>query len=245
MIFNLIATLIIGLISGFIGAITGGGGLISMPFLIFLGLSPQIALATGKFGGMGLSFGGLFKYIKEKKIIWEYAIVLSVFGILGSLIGSRILLTTNATILQKLIGILLIVMIPTIFINRDFGLNEKTTSLKRKIFGCIFYFLISILASFLGGLGIITISIVIYFFGLTMIKANATELFSYSIFSLSAVLIYAFNGIIDYRVGVIFFLGMLVGGYLGAHTAIKKGDKWVKLIFLIIVFASAIKILLN
>ena len=87
--------------------------------------------------------------------------------------------------------------------------------------------------------------IVIFFFGLSIIKANATELFSYSVFSLCSVIIFAFNGLIDYRIGIILFLGMLVGGYVGAHTAIKKGDNWVKIFFTIVVIASALKILLS
>lgn len=242
---TIIAILIIGLVCGFIGAIAGGGGLISIPFLIFLGIPPQITLATNKFGGLGLSFGALFKFIKEKKIIWKYAFLLSLFGILGSVIGSLALLTINVNLLQKIIGILLILLIPTFFYKKNFGLEEKPTSQKRKILGCIFYFLISIIAGVFGGLGFITISIVIFFFGLSIIKANATELFSYSVFSLSSVIIFAFNGIIDYKIGMMLFMGMLIGGYLGAHTAIKKGDKWVKFVFSIIVIVSAIKILLG
>lgn len=241
---KLIATLVIGTISGFIGAIAGGGGLLSIPFLIFLGIPPQITLATNKFGGMGLSFGALYKFIKEKKIIWQYAIFLSFFGILGSLIGSRILLTIDTSILQKLIGVLLILLIPTIFLKKSFGIEEKETSRKRKVVGYICYFLISIIASFFGGMGIITMSIAIYFFGLPIIKANATELLSYSVFSLFSVIIFAFSGIINYQVGMVLFVGMLIGGYIGAHIAIKKGNKWVKFVFTIIVIASAIKILI-
>lgn len=242
---KLITILIIGVASGFLGAIAGGGGLISIPFLLFLGIPPQITLATNKFGGMGLSFGGLYKFIKEKKIVWKYAIILSCAGILGSLIGSRILLTINVAILQKLIGILLILLVPTFFFKKNFGIEEKQTSRNRKIVGCFLYFLVAIVASIFGGLGAVTISIVILFFGLSIIKANATELVSYSVFSLCSVIIFAFNGIIDYKTGIVLFLGMMIGGYLGAHTAIKKGDKWVKIIFALVVVASAVKILLS
>lgn len=242
---KIIAIFIVGMVSGFASAIGGGGGLISTPFLIFLGVSPQITLATNKFGGVGLSIGALFKFIKEKKIIWEYAIFLSFFGVLGSLIGSQILLNIETNILQKFIGAMLILLVPTVFRKKNFGLEEKPTSRKRKILGCISYFLISIIASFFGGLGFITIGVVIFFFGLSMIKASATELFSYSVFSLSAVIIFAFNNIINYQIGIILFLGMLIGGYLGAHTAIKKGNKWVKGFFLVVVILSGIKILLS
>ncbi|MDD2646856.1 MAG: sulfite exporter TauE/SafE family protein [Patescibacteria group bacterium] len=242
---KLVATIFIGIVAGFLGAVAGGGGLISIPFLIFLGVPPQITLATNKFGGLGLSLGGLYKFIKEKQIVWKYAIFLSIAGILGSIIGSKILLSSNIVFLQKLIGASLIVLVPTIFLKKDFGIVEKEVSSARKILGCFLYFIVAIIASFLGGLGGISMSIVILFFGLSIIKANATELFSYSAFSLSAVIIFIFNKIIDYRVGVVLFLGMLIGGYIGAHTAIKKGNKWVKAVFSIVVVASAVKILLS
>ncbi len=91
----------------------------------------------------------------------------------------------------------------------------------------------------------LTISIVIYFFGLSIIKANATELFPYSVLSLTSVIIFSLNGLIDYNIGIPLLLGMLIGGYWGAHIAIKKGDHWVKVIFSIVIVISAIKILLS
>lgn len=243
MTFNLIVTLVIGIISGFIGAVSGGGGLISIPFLIFLGIPPQIVLATNKFGGLGLCLGGLYKFIKEKKIVWKYAIPLSLLGIIGSIIGSKILLMIDTSFLQKFIGIFLLLLIPTIFIKNSFGLEDIKVSKKRKVFGYLFYFLIAILASFLGGLGPITMGIVIWFLGLSIIKANATDLFAYFIYSLVSITIFAFNGIIDYKIGMVLLIGMLIGGYLGARTAIKKGNKWVKIIFMVVVIASSVKIL--
>jgi hypothetical protein len=141
--------------------------------------------------------------------------------------------------------VLLIVLVSTIFAKKNFGIDEKPVSNVRKFLGCLIYFFISIIASFFGGLGAILISAVVFFFGLSIIKANATELVSYSVFSLSSVLIFAFNGIIDYKIGTVLFLGMLVGGYLGAHTAIKKGNQWVKIVFAVVIIISAIKILLT
>ncbi|MFA6553067.1 MAG: sulfite exporter TauE/SafE family protein [Patescibacteria group bacterium] len=242
---TLLLTLVIGLLAGFVGAIAGGGGLISIPFLLFLGIPPQVTLATNKLGGMGLSFGALYKFIREKKVVWSYAIFLSIIGIAGSFIGARILLTIHTDVLQKLIGVLLLLLLPTIFFKKNFGLEELNVSPIKKAVGYACYFLISIIASFFGGLGALSMSIVIFFFGLPMLKGNATELVSYSIFSLVSVIIFAISHLINYQVGIALFIGMLIGGYIGAHTAIKKGDKWVKIVFSIVVVASAIKILLN
>ncbi len=243
--FQLIAIFIAGILSGFIGAVAGGGGLFSISLLLLYGIPLQITLATNKFGGIGLSIGGLYKFIKEKKIVWKYAIGLSVAGIFSSVIGSKILLAADPASLKTLTGILLLLLVPTIFLKKDFGLENKATSNNHKIIGYVLYFLISIIASFFGGFGAILISIVVFFFGLPMIEANATELVSFTVFSVVSVVIFMANGIIDYQIGIPLFVGMLIGGYLGAHIAVKKGNKWVKAFFGIVVVISAIKVLIG
>ncbi len=243
--FQLISIFFAGVLSGFVGAVAGGGGLFSISLLLLYGIPPQITLATNKFGGIGLSVGGLYKFIKEKKIVWKYAIGLSVAGIFSSLVGSKILLSADPASLKTLTGILLLLLVPTIFLKRDFGLKNKATSSNYKIVGYILYFLISIIASFFGGFGAILISIVVFFFGLPMIEANATELVSFTIFSVASVIIFMANGIIDYQIGIPLFIGMLIGGYLGAHIAVKKGNRWVKTFFGIVVIISAIKVLIG
>ncbi len=242
---QLISIFFAGILSGFVGAVAGGGGLFSISLLLLYGIPPQVTLATNKFGGIGLSIGGLYKFIKEKKIVWKYAIGLSIAGIFSSLVGSKILLSADPASLKTLTGVLLLLLVPTIFFKKDFGLENKSTSKNYKIFGYILYFLISIIASFFGGFGAILISIVVFFFGLPMIEANATELVSFTIFSVVSVIIFMINGIIDYQIGIPLFIGMLIGGYLGAHVAVKKGNKWVKAFFGIVVIISAIKVLIG
>ena len=61
--------------------------------------------------------------------------------------------------------------------------------------------------------------------------------------SLVSLITFMANGIVDYPLGISLFLGMLVGGYLGAHTAVRKGEVRVKTIFTIIVILSGIKLL--
>jgi uncharacterized protein len=242
--FQLTIIFLAGILSGFIGAVAGGGGLFSLSLLIFFGIPPQITLATNKFGGIGLSIGALYKFIKKRKIIWKYVISLSLVGISASIIGSKILIQSDPIFLKSLTGILLLLLVPTIFLNKNFGIEHKVTSKHQKILGYILYFLLSIIASFFGGFGAILISVVVFFFGLPIIEANATELVSYTIFSIVSVIIFMFSKIIDYQIGLWLFIGMLIGGYIGAHTAVEKGNKWVKVFFAIVVIISAVKILI-
>jgi len=233
-----------GILSGFVGVIAGGGGIISISLLLVLGVPAQITLASNKFGGLGLSVGGLYKFIKEKKIIWKYTLWLSVAGILASLIGSKILIDASPNFIKTFTVIMLLLLLPTIFIKNSFGLEHFKTSKPKKILGYLFYFLVSIIASFFGGFGMILMVIVVFFLGLPFIEANATELVSYTLLSVVSTIIFMAHGLVNYYIGIPLFIGMVIGGYLGAHTAIKKGNKWVKIFFAIMVVASVVKVLI-
>ena len=94
-----------------------------------------------------------------------------------------------------------------------------------------------------GGAGTLVLYTLMIFFGFTIIEANATDIIPWFLLSLSGFIIFAINGIVDYGLGIALFLGMLAGGNLGAHTAIKQGNQWVKVIFTIVVIISGIKLL--
>ena len=98
-------------------------------------------------------------------------------------------------------------------------------------------------AFFGGGGGTLVFYVFMAFFGFTIIQSSATNKIPWFVLGIISVVIFAMNGIINYLYGVFLIAGMFVGGYLGAHTAIKKGNRWVKIVFAIIVIASSIKLL--
>jgi len=95
---------------------------------------------------------------------------------------------------------MLLVLAPTLFINKDFGLKHREISKRWSMIRYVVYFILGILASVIGGISIINITFVVWSFGLPIIEANATELVAYTALSISAVIIYIINGLIDYRV---------------------------------------------
>ncbi len=244
-IYEIITTIAIGIFSGFIGAIAGSGGLISIPFMMFLGLPAQVAVATNKFGAVGLSMGAAYKFWKEKRIIWKYALPLSAISIIGGLIGTRLLIDIDQKILTNIVGIILLAMLPLIFIRKDIGSKHRKATILQKSAGFILYFLISVFGGFFGGgTGALIFYCLMIFMGLTLIDANAADIVPWLLLSSASLIMCIASGIVSYHIGFALFAGMLIGGYMGAHTAIKKGNTWVKLVFGIVVVCAGLKILL-
>lgn len=241
---TLLLILLIGLATGFFDSVIGAGGLISVPTLVFLGLPPQVAIATDRFGTIGQSFTAFLKFWNAKKIVWKYVLVLAIISLTGSLIGANILVGVDPKILQKIVGILLVIFLPLIFLKQNIGIQQTETSKSRKIIGLVIYFLIMIFGGFFGqGTGPLIFYALTYFLGLTMIEVLATGVIPWFVLSLSSLVIFALNGIVDYKVGIVLLVGMAIGGYVGAHVALKKGDVWIKRLFVLFVIASSIKLL--
>jgi len=243
-IINALLIFFIGLATGFLDSTVGAGGLISVPCLVFLGFPPQIAIATDRFGTIGQSLTAFLKFSKAKKIIWEYVPILAIISLFGSVIGASILLTINPKILQYIVGLLLIILLPVIFLKQNLGIQRNEATKTKKMFGLIIYFLIMIYGGFFGqGTGPLIFYTLTYFLGFTMIEVLATGVIPWFVLSLSSLIIFARNGIIDYRIGIILLIGMAIGGYIGAHVALKKGNAWVKRLFILLVIISAVKLL--
>jgi len=239
-----ISIFFIGVFASTFGTMVGGGTLLSLPFLMLLGLPPQVAVATERFGGLGQTFAAFYKFSRSKKIDWKYVPLLSIVSSVGSIIGAQILVNINPALLHNAIGIILLALLPLSFLKRNLGVEHTKVSSTKIIIGSIVYFFVQIFASFFGGgTGILIAYTLMFFFGLTILEATATKIIPWFFLSLVSLIIFAQNGIINYKLGIILFAGMTVGGYLGAHIAIKKGDAWIKRIFYLLVLITIMKLL--
>jgi uncharacterized membrane protein YfcA len=241
---ELLVIIIIGAASGFIGAITGGGGLISIPTLIFMGLPANVAVGTNRLGSFGIIGAALPKYWRAKKINRHYLPYFMAIAVGGGFIGSNISASISTEILSKIVGVLLILLLPILFIDKNIGLSKFTTSRKRQSIGYVALLILMIYGGFFGGGGgVLLIYAQIYFFGFTSIEARATDMLAWFCMAIVAFLIFLSHGIVNFQVGLTLMVGMVIGAHFGARTALLKGNAWVKWVFALVVLASSIKLL--
>ncbi len=237
---------IVGIVAGFLGGFTSGAGnLISIPFLIFLGLPPQVAIATDRFGSLGYVASTLHAFSQSKKIVYAHLKILIILSIIGGAIGASLIIHINKDLLTHLIGLVIIILLPLIIWKKDLGVKKKKIpSQTVLIVGFFLYFLSALYDGFLGAAGRILVAyLLVFLFGISYTKANATEKVPYAFNAIISLVIFAAFGIINYMVGIALLLGELLGAYIGAHQAIQKGDKVVRIVMIIVVAACGIKLL--
>lgn len=228
-----------GLIAGTVDAIAGGGGLISLPVLLGVGIPPHLALGTNKLQSSCGTFMAAHSYYRQGLIDKNKLIVGLICTLLGALSGAITIQMMSGNLLQKMIPILLFfILIYTVFTPR-FGKVEQPPKINERTFFVIFGLILGFYDGFLGpGVGSFWVFAFMFFAGFNLIKATAyTKVFNLNT-NLVALVCFAMGGNIDYRVGLCMAAGQLIGGYLGARLAIKKGAEIIRPIFILVVAAT-------
>jgi uncharacterized membrane protein YfcA len=242
---SLVAVSGIGVVAGTIGAMVGGGSLLSIPLLIFLGLPAPVAIATDRFAGLGAACTAGFRYWRAGEIVWRWVPWLGTASLVGSLVGANLLVRTDAARLEPIIGLLLLLLLPALFLRPAFGVETRDTSRSWRLAGFGLYFAIQLLTGYFGaGTGPLVFTTLMMCFGLTIVQAVATQVVPFLLLTVASVLVFGSHGIIDYRMGIALLLGTAIGGSLGAKLAIEKGAGWVRRVFAGIVALAALRLIL-
>ena len=242
---EILLVFIAGIFASFVGVIAGGGGLISVAALLFLGMPLDVTIATNRLASVSATGSALTKYASAGKVDFRLGLRLAAIGIIGSIIGSLILVNIEIPSAEKIISLVLLAMIPIVLFNKEVGLEERMATKRQKTLGYFLYFFMSILGGLFGsGLGTINIIIIVGLFGKKFINSVATSWLAWLFVSISSSIVFMINGLVDYKLALTLSIGMIIGGYLGARTAVKKGDKFVKFIIILMQLIVVAKLLI-
>jgi len=245
-IFTLTTIILVGLFSGFINVIVGSGSSITIPILIFLGLPPHLAIGTNRFAMLFNNFTGAAVYHVKKYLQLKTALIIGVFAAIGALFGANYVLGVDPMILKMIIAFILLVEAVVILVFRNkIGVESKQVPLKKGqyLVAAIFGLFIGLYGGFVGmAMTSVTMFFIMVVFKQTIIKSAAIAKVVTFLISLSATFIFIANLKVDFLVGIFLSVSYIIGGYVGAHSAIKMGDVRIKILFIIVVVASAIKL---
>ena len=225
-----------GLFAGTIDAIAGGGGLITIPMLLSIGMPPHLVFGTNKLQGMLGTSMATFKFYKHGWISFKNIYHGLIASAIGAILGAILAQVLSTAFLSQIIPILLVaILIYTIF-SPKLGHIDSTPKIKEFSFYLIFGFIMGAYDGFFGpATGSFWVFLLTYFMGYNLIKATAyTKVFNLNS-SLIAMVCFAIGNNIDYKIGLCMAAGQLIGGRLGASLAMKKGAQIIRPIFLIIV----------
>ena len=242
---EIIVLIFIGFIAGSINTIAGGGSLLTLPILIFLGLPPNIANGTNR---IAILFQNIFTTagFKSKGVVtFPFSIYVGISALVGSLIGAQIAVDIEGETFNKILAAIMVVIV----FYMVFKSKITTTSIVEKTAGkhlwisVILFFFVGIYGGFIqAGVGFIILLILSSVNNLTLVKSNAVKVMVVLIYTISSVAIFAYNDKIDWEMGLILAIGNSIGGWFASRWSVNRGDGMVRKFLIVMVVVLAIKL---
>lgn len=232
---NILYLLFIGFITAFVDSIAGGGGLISVPALLAIGLPPQMVLGTNKLQGSIASVISSFAYIRSGKVNVNLMKKIVPFVVLGASLGVLTVRLLPNEWLKPIIILLLIFVLIYTCLKKDFGKYENPKPLT---IGLLSYLMImcTIIGFYDGFFGPGTGSFLLFVFlftGVSFVSAQANAKILNTTSNVVALIVFIKFGYVHYQYGLIMAASGIIGAIVGTKVAVTKGSKFVKPIFFI------------
>jgi uncharacterized membrane protein YfcA len=227
-------------IAGFIDAVAGGGGLIQLPALLVTLPNTEIPtlFGTNKIAGLAGTSVAASQYARRIKFDYKILLTISFFTAIASFLGAKTLHYFDSNSLKPLILIILVIIAIYTFLKKDLGSvqTKELSQKKQMVLGSILGLTIGFYDGFFGpGTGSFLMLGFVVLLGFEFVQASAYSKFINCIANIAALVVFIRNGNYIVEFAIIMAICNVAGNFIGSRTALKRGNGFVRVFFLIIV----------
>ncbi|CAN5260243.1 TSUP family transporter [soil metagenome] len=240
--YALIILVLVFFITSVVGVVTGSNSLISVPVMFQFGIDPRVAIATNMFALVFMAVGGTIPFLRRGAIDVKKISPLIGLTVVSSAIGAMIVGVVSSGGLRLIVSVSMIVVALFTLLRPRVGVEEVETGKNTLPAVYAVTFVLGIYGGLFSG-GYVTILTAAYvgIYGMRYGEAVASTKLINVFSSAIATAIFMWQGLVDYKLGLMLGAAMFTGAYVGAHYATKLNDLWLRRIFLFTVFLLAIK----
>lgn len=233
-----------GMSAGFIDAIAGGGGLISVPALLWAGLPPQIALGTNKFQSSCGTVMAVRRYVQAGLVKWRDVRAAAAITFTAAALGTLSVTLVSNDLLKKIVPWMLLAVAGYTLLSPRLGRHEQSARMAPLPFAFLAGSLLGFYDGFFGpGTGSFWTIACISLLGLELTRATAYTKVVNLASNLASLLVFILAARVRYDVGLAMIAGQLIGARLGAGLVVRHGAPFIRVVFLLVVFAMVTKLL--
>lgn len=243
--FELITIAVLFFFTSVVGVVTGSNSLITVPVLFQFGIDPKVAVATNMFGLTFLNIGATIAFYREGVLNARRLSPLIAITLLASAMGAVLVGSLDSSVIPLIVTVS-IVSVVVFIVARGESHRKASTGESIGRPAAVLTFVLAFILGIYGGMysgGYVTMltAVLAAFYGMSFFEAVAATKLINVFSSLIATLVFAWQGLIDYELGIILAGTMFAGAVIGAKTAAKLDERWLRRIFLTAVVLLAAK----
>lgn len=243
---TVVAILLAGFAAGWVDAVVGGGGLIQLPVMLMIpGITPVQALATNKLGSIFGTATSTVTYYRRVKPDLLTAIPMAAIALAGSFAGARVATLLPVEVFKPIIVVALVVVLLITVFKPSLGATTalKHSGRKHYIVAAFLGLLIGFYDGLIGpGTGSFLVIALVSVMGYAFLEASAkAKIVNFST-NAGALIYFGFHGSVLWGLGLLLGVANMAGGYVGARTAVKQGNGFIRWVFLAVVAVLIVKL---
>ena len=241
-----------GICAGFLNTVAGGGSLLTLPVLIFLGLDgATVANGTNRVAIMIQNTVGIAGFRRKGISDFRYGIFIAIPAMIGAVMGALLAINLgkfdkSGVIFNRLLAVIMIGVLTITLANpfKKFQSDVENLGILRKTLAALLFFFLGIYMGFIqAGVGFMIIATLTTVNGFDLVRTNALKMFVVLFCTFVALIIFVTNDHVNWGMGIALGGGNAVGAWVGSHWAVEKGGKWIRIILVVTVSAFAIKLI--
>ena len=244
-IFTLILAMLTGLTAGFLNVTAGGGSLLTLPVLNFIGLDLGVANATNRVAILFQNLSAMRHYYLKREINWDETLSYVLPAVAGAVLGTLSAVYLPSRIFRVIAALSIFSMGYLLAAKPQMWDNPKGTpfSKNKRVFVLFF---VGIYGGFLqAGVGFLLIWAITGGCKKTIKEANVTKTVVVSIYTMASLALFASFGMVNWKAACVLVLGSIAGGNVGARFNLSADKRLIRWILTAVVFISSIKILFD
>lgn len=235
----------IGVVGGFLNVMAGGGSLIMIPVMVFMGIPGPVANGTNRIALLAQNGVAVMTFLRRGYSNFKLSLTLASCAVPGAILGAYYGTQLEGVWFNRVLACVMIaVMLLTWFGPSDSSAEPRAVSRKQLIFGHVLMVLIGLYGGFIQvGVGFMIMPVLQRVLGLDLVTVNMHKVFVVGVYIMASLLVYASRVEILWIVGVVLALGTSAGAWLGAHMSVQRGEKTIKLVLNVVLTVFAVKLL--
>jgi uncharacterized membrane protein YfcA len=239
----LLLLFVIATLAGFIDAIAGGGGLITIPALLAVGMPPTMALGTNKLQSCGGSFSASWYFIRRKAVNLREIMELILFTFVGAVLGTLLVQQMDTGFLKKILPFLIFAIGIYFLLTPKLGESDKKQRVSYWRFALTAGLGIGFYDGFFGpGTGSFLSLAFVLLLGFNLAKATAHAKVLNFTSNIASLIFFVIGGQVIWSVGFTMLVGQFLGARLGARMVLTKGQKLIRPMVVVVAFIMATKL---
>jgi uncharacterized membrane protein YfcA len=237
----------VGIIAGFLNVMAGGGSLLTVPVLVFMGLPGPVANGTNRIAILVQNLMAITAFFQRGFSDFRLSLTLAACAIPGAIAGAMVGVNLSGEWFNRVLAIIMLGVMAIMYFdkgNNSAADPDHQPSRQQLVRGHLMMVGVGFWGGFIQiGVGFIIMPVLNRVMGLDLVRTNMHKVFIIFTYTIVALALYASQVEIMWLVGAALALGNGIGGYIGAHYAVSKGEQLIKTVLNVVLIVFIIKLL--